>query len=218
MIFPDDDIIISRYTRAEAIADGTLVDLSALFPELLRELGFKLPVACTATVFEECIRVENSPGAKRMGCDLTGRTWDALWMARCAIRAASREASSVDFKLLALDERATQTLLRVLRRRESLGSTGVGRGVAIPHCRSLVASRLRLAFGRHKAGLEYGAIDDRPVRFFFLIVAPPLEISNQYLPVLGRIAQFAKEPDVPDRLATLTDPADFFTLLDEKKV
>ncbi|MGH7586887.1 MAG: PTS sugar transporter subunit IIA [Gemmatimonadales bacterium] len=121
-------------------------------------------------------------------------------------------------KLLSLDERATQTLLRVLRRRESLGSTGVGRGVAIPHCRSLVASRLRLAFGRHNAGLEYGAIDDRPVHFLFLIVAPPLEISNQYLPVLGRIAQFAKEPDVPDRLATVTSPAEFFSLLDEKKV
>ena len=121
-------------------------------------------------------------------------------------------------QLLSLDERATQTLLRVLRRRESLGSTGVGRGVAIPHCRSLVASRLRLAFGRHNAGLEYGAIDDRPVRFLFLIVAPPLEISNQYLPVLGRIAQFAKEPDVPDRLAAVTTPAEFFSLLDEKKV
>src|SRR5512145_1241282 len=121
-------------------------------------------------------------------------------------------------KLLSLDERATQTLLRVLRRRESLGSTGVGRGVAIPHCRSLVASRLRLAFGRHNTGLEFGAIDDRPVRFLFLIVAPPLEISNQYLPVLGRIAQFAKEPDVPDRLAAMTSPAEFFALLDEKKV
>lgn len=121
-------------------------------------------------------------------------------------------------KLLSLDERATQTLLRVLRRRESLGSTGVGRGVAIPHCRSLVASRLRLAFGRHNTGLEFGAIDDRPVRFLFLIVAPPLEISNQYLPVLGRIAQFAKEPDVPERLAAMTSPAEFFALLDEKKV
>lgn len=121
-------------------------------------------------------------------------------------------------KLLSLDERATQTLLRVLRRRESLGSTGVGRGVAIPHSRSLVASRLRLAFGRHNTGLEFGAIDDRPVRFLFLIVAPPLEISNQYLPVLGRIAQFAKEPDVPDRLAAMTSPAEFFALLDEKKV
>jgi hypothetical protein len=35
------------------------------------------------------------------------------------------------------------------------------------------------------------------VHFFFLIVAPPLEVSNQYLPVLGKIAQFSKEPDVP---------------------
>ena len=120
--------------------------------------------------------------------------------------------------LLAMDERATQTLLRVLRRRESLGSTGVGRGVAIPHCRSLVASRLRLAFGRHRAGLDYGAIDDRPVHFLFLIVAPPLEVSNQYLPVLGRIAQFAKEPDVPERLVAVTSPAEFFSLLDEKRV
>jgi mannitol/fructose-specific phosphotransferase system IIA component (Ntr-type) len=135
------------------------------------------------------------------------------------LRASTKDQALEEMaKLLALDERATQTLLRVLRRRESLGSTGVGRGVAIPHCRSLVASRLRLAFGRHTAGLEYGAIDDRPVRFLFLIVAPPLEISNQYLPVLGRIAQFAKEPDVPERLAAMTEPAEFFSLLDEKKV
>ena len=53
---------------------------------------------------------------------------------------------------------------------------------------------------------------------FFLIVAPPLEISNQYLPVLGKIAQFAKEPDVPDRLAALKSPEEFFSLLEEKGV
>ncbi|HSE27780.1 MAG TPA: PTS sugar transporter subunit IIA [Gemmatimonadales bacterium] len=120
--------------------------------------------------------------------------------------------------LLRMDERSGQTLLKVLKRRENLGSTGVGRGVAIPHCRSLVASRLRLAFGRHRAGLEYRAIDDKPVHFLFLIVAPPLEVSNQYLPVLGRIAQFAKEPDVPERLMRLETPAEFFALLEEKKV
>ena len=135
------------------------------------------------------------------------------------LRASTKDQALEELaKLLALDERATQTLLRVLRRRESLGSTGVGRGVAIPHCRSLVASRLRLAFGRHNAGLEYGAIDDRPVRFFFLIVAPPLEISNQYLPVLGRIAQFAKEPDVPERLRSLKSAEELFKLLEEKGV
>jgi mannitol/fructose-specific phosphotransferase system IIA component (Ntr-type) len=128
------------------------------------------------------------------------------------------EALQAMVGLLRLDERSTQTLLKVLKRRENLGSTGVGRGVAIPHCRSLVASRLRLAFGRHLAGLEYRAIDDQPVHFLFLIIAPPLEVSNQYLPVLGRIAQFAKEPDVPDRLLRLQSPAEFFALLEDKKV
>ena len=120
--------------------------------------------------------------------------------------------------LLRLDAAANDTLLRMLQRRETLGSTGVGRGIAIPHCRSTVVSRLRLAYGHHGAGLEYQAIDGQPVHDFFLIVAPPLEVSNQYLPVLGKIAQLAKEPDVPDRLAQLTSADDFFRLLGEKGV
>ncbi len=120
--------------------------------------------------------------------------------------------------LLGLDDGASDTLLRVVQRRESLGSTGVGRGIAIPHCRSLVASRLRLAYGHRKEGVEFQAIDGRPVFDFFLIVAPPLEVSNQYLPVLGKIAQFAKEPDVPQRLAALSSAEDFFRLLEEKGV
>jgi mannitol/fructose-specific phosphotransferase system IIA component (Ntr-type) len=120
--------------------------------------------------------------------------------------------------LLGLDAGAGETLVRLLQRREALGSTGVGRGIAIPHCRSLVVERLRLAYGHHRRGVEYQAIDNRPVHDFFLIVAPPLEISNQYLPVLGKIAQFAKEPDVPDRLARLAAPAEFLALLGEKGV
>ncbi len=66
--------------------------------------------------------------------------------------------------------------------------------------------------------MDYQAIDGKPVCHFFLIVAPPLEISNQYLPVLGKIAQLAKEGDVPDRLAGLRSTDDFFRLLDEKGV
>jgi PTS system nitrogen regulatory IIA component len=120
--------------------------------------------------------------------------------------------------LLRLDDRAAETLLRMLQRRESLGSTGVGRGIAIPHCRSLVVSRLRLAYGHRRDGIAFDAIDNRPVLDFFLIVAPPLEISNQYLPVLGKIAQFAKEADVPQRLAGLTSADDFLRLLEEKGV
>jgi nitrogen PTS system EIIA component len=120
--------------------------------------------------------------------------------------------------LLRMDERSSGTLLRIIQRRENLGSTGIGRGIAIPHCRSLVVNRLRVAFGHRVPGVEYQAIDSKPVCNFFLIVAPPLEISNQYLPVLGKIAQFAKEQDVPERLATLSSPDDFFRLLEEKGV
>lgn len=120
--------------------------------------------------------------------------------------------------LLALDEKNEQMLFKMLKRRENLGSTGIGRGIAIPHCRSLVVSKLRVAFGRKKEGLDFKAMDGQPVHFFFLIVAPPLEVSNQYLPVLGKIAQFSKEPDLPDRLLALDAPAQFMKLLEEKGI
>ena len=120
--------------------------------------------------------------------------------------------------LLGLDEKNEAMLFKMLKRRENLGSTGIGRGIAIPHCRSLVVNKLRVAFGRKKSGLDFKAIDDKPVNFLFLIVAPPLEVSNQYLPVLGKIAQFSKEPDVPERLLQITEPSQFMDLLREKGV
>ena len=120
--------------------------------------------------------------------------------------------------LLKLDEKSEGMLFKMLKRRENLGSTGIGRGIAIPHCRSLVVNRLRVAFGRKTDGVDFKAIDDKPVNFCFLIVAPPLEVSNQYLPVLGKIAQFSKESDVPGRLLEISAPADFMALLEEKRV
>jgi len=120
--------------------------------------------------------------------------------------------------LLRLPEKDEATLFKMLKRRENLGSTGMGRGIAIPHCRSMVVSKLRVAFGRKKAGVDFKALDDKPVHFFFLIVAPPLEVSNQYLPVLGKIAQFSKESDVPEKLMSLSDPKQFMELLAAKGV
>ena len=118
--------------------------------------------------------------------------------------------------LLGLDEKAEAILFKTLKRRENLGSTGIGKGIAIPHCRSLVVNRLRLAYGRKPQGIDFKAIDGAPVFNFFLIVAPPLEVSNQYLPVLGKIAQFAKDPEVPERLQEITAPSEFMKLLEEK--
>jgi len=120
--------------------------------------------------------------------------------------------------LLGLDDKSEGMLFKMLKRRENLGSTGIGRGIAIPHCRSLVVSKLRVAFGRKSVGVDFKAIDEKPVFFFFLIVAPPLEVSNQYLPVLGKIAQFSKEADVPERLLKLKEPREFMQLLEEKSL
>lgn len=119
-------------------------------------------------------------------------------------------------RLLGLDEKSEAVLNKTLKRREKLGSTGIGKGIAIPHCRSLVVSRLRLAYGRKPAGLDFKSIDGQPVHNLFLIVAPPLEVSNQYLPVLGKIAQFAKDPEVPRRLEEVETAGDFLKLLEER--
>jgi len=73
-----------------------------------------------------------------------------------------------------------------------------------------------VAFGRKREGVDFKAIDGKPVHDIFLIVAPPLEVSNQYLPVLGKIAQFSKEPDIAERLDELETPDQFMQLLEER--
>lgn len=138
---------------------------------------------------------------------------------RTSLAATTKDAALDELvALLGLDERASATIARILRRREQLGSTGVGRGIAIPHGRTLAVNRLRLAFGTHPEGLDFGAVDQRPVHAIFLIVAPPVEVSNQYLPLLGKIAQFAREPDVPDRLRRVASADELYRLFDEKGV
>jgi nitrogen PTS system EIIA component len=119
-------------------------------------------------------------------------------------------------ELLGLDEKSEAILFKTLKRRENLGSTGIGKGIAIPHCRSLVVDELQLAYGRKPRGVEFKAIDGAPVHHFFLIVAPPLEVSNQYLPVLGKIAQFAKDPEIPERLGQISQPEEFLELLERR--
>ncbi len=141
---------------------------------------------------------------QRIDLDLAGVTKDEILRALLA--------------LLDLDPRSLGTLLRTLRRRENLGSTGIGKRIAIPHCRSLAVHHLHLAYGRKPGGVEFQAIDGRPVTHFFLIVAPPLEVSGQYLPVLGKVAQFARDPEVPARLDAIATPEEMLSLLDAKGI
>ncbi len=74
--------VIYSYTRAQAIADGVLVDVT----ETAKEAGFKWPVAITRTVWEDFVAWSDEDNERQTHQDESGRLWDVLWMAFAAIR------------------------------------------------------------------------------------------------------------------------------------
>ncbi|HQC42137.1 MAG TPA: PTS sugar transporter subunit IIA [Verrucomicrobiota bacterium] len=87
---------------------------------------------------------------------------------------------------------AATKLLDALREREKLCSTGVGDGVAFPHCRHALVGLVKtpvVVFGRHENGVAYGAVDSAPAKLFFLVVAPSVSIHLQILARLGRMSR-----------------------------
>jgi mannitol/fructose-specific phosphotransferase system IIA component (Ntr-type) len=94
----------------------------------------------------------------------------------------------------------------MIKSREELGSTGIGKGVAIPHGRSLVANKIMAGFARSKNPIDYNSIDDKPVNMFFVVIAPPLESSNHYLPLLGTIAKLVARVENRNKLEAFQTP------------
>ncbi len=85
-----------------------------------------------------------------------------------------------------------QKMLEVLLARESLGSTGIGQGIAIPHGKSPVAKRLAAVCGVSKTGVDFDALDDEKVFVLFLLVAPEQE-AGQLLKALARVSALLKD-------------------------
>lgn len=83
-MFTADDLI-STYTRAQALADGVLVDVS----ETAREAGFRWPVAMTAAAYEDAVAWSATDSRRQTWQDESGRLWDVLTMAKLAARAAA---------------------------------------------------------------------------------------------------------------------------------
>ena len=106
-------------------------------------------------------------------------------------------------------------ILEMLERREALGSTGIGHGVAIPHGRSLAANQIMVVFGKSSKGVPFDSMDEKPVHLFFLILAPPQDRHNQYLPFLGKVVELIKEKPVRDRLMEVRSFEDFQSVLSE---
>lgn len=94
---------------------------------------------------------------------------------------------------LARQPEARQTLLRALREREQLYSTGIGDGVALPHARNALVGLVDhpvLVFGRHTKGIPYDSVDGGPARLFFLLIAPTV---TQHLAILARLSRVLRD-------------------------
>jgi PTS system nitrogen regulatory IIA component len=98
--------------------------------------------------------------------------------------------------------------------RERLGSTGVGKGVAIPHGKLGKCGRIFGVFARLERPIEFDALDGEPVDLAFLLVAPELAGAD-HLKALARIARVLREPHVTAKLRTARDSASIYAIMTE---
>ena len=109
-----------------------------------------------------------------------------------------------------LDERL---VLDALIERERLGTTGIGRGVALPHTRLTTLRRIFCAFVRTKP-VDFEAVDDKPVDLVFLLLVPE-EAGADHLKALARLSRLLRDEDVATALRQAKDPQTVYRLIEE---
>jgi fructose-specific phosphotransferase system IIA component len=78
--------------------------------------------------------------------------------------------------------------VNALMEREKTGSTGIGNGIAIPHAKTDAVDSVAVAYARSSAGVEFDAVDGKPVKHFFMVVSPSADAAVQ-LRLLARISR-----------------------------
>lgn len=105
-------------------------------------------------------------------------------------------------------------VLRAVREREAVLSTGIGNGVAIPHGKSSAIPALRMAAGLTQAPVDFDALDGQPVRLFFLLVGPETA-AGPHIKALSRISRIVRKDTVRQRLLAARTPEEFLDALKE---
>jgi len=118
----------------------------------------------------------------------------------------------------AMDQETSTTVLRAVLKRERTGTTGIGRGIAVPHCKTSAVAATLVAFARTTEPIAYGAADGDPVNSLFLIVSPP-ESAESHVEILKSVAGMARD-DYATRVLRNTNQGDslfdFFHEMDAK--
>lgn len=103
-------------------------------------------------------------------------------------------------------------VLGAIEERESVLTTGIGFGVAIPHARSSAVKELTVVGGVTEAAVPFDSIDGEPVRLFFLIVGPESS-AGLHVKLLSRIARLVRRENVRQRLVDARTPDEFYRIL-----
>lgn len=101
-----------------------------------------------------------------------------------------------------------------LLQRERLGSTGLGRGIAIPHVKFKALTSIVCLFARLAEPIEFESLDDEPVDLIFLLLAPE-HASGDHLKALARISRLLRDPAALDRLRSASDEKALLSILSE---
>jgi len=104
-------------------------------------------------------------------------------------------------------------VLKAVLEREKLVTTGVGYGVAFPHAKTKAIKGIVIAFGRSKTGIDFDAMDKKPVHLFFLIAAPE-DAIGAHLNVMARLSYLMKSEKNRDVLMKISSPKELLELLD----
>ncbi len=109
------------------------------------------------------------------------------------------------------EQLSDRSLFDELLARERLGSTGLGGGVAIPHCR-IACNEISAAFLKLEQPIDYDAPDGQPVDLLFVLVVPPEE-NHAHLEVLATLARIFGEPDNRSRLRRAASSKELYEVL-----
>ncbi len=108
-----------------------------------------------------------------------------------------------------------EKIVRVLRDRERLGSTGIGGGIGIPHGKLKELKNLVLGFGISRQGVDFESMDNRPTHIFFLLITPE-NSTGLHLKVLARISRILKNEPFKERLMEASDVDEIYAILAEE--
>ena len=103
---------------------------------------------------------------------------------------------------------------KAILRREELGSTGIGKGVAVPHAKVAGVKGVLGAFGRSRTGVEFNSLDGQPVFLIFLLVSAP-DTVEPHLEALRKITALLKNEDICSFLRRAKDRNEMVALLRE---